>query len=310
MLCTYKNPDKSLQKVSIVSIGICCYNEEKNIGHLLKSLISQKTVFSKIKEIIIVSSSTDKTNEIVKKYQKIDRRIKLIIEMKRGGKAAAINLFLKHAIGEIIVFQSADTIPMEDTIDKIVKPFLNSRVGMTAAKVVPTNNPHSFMGFISHLLWKTHDEVSKMNPTNPKMGELIAFRLDVVREIPRHTLTDEAWIESMVKRRGLFCQYVPEAIVFNYGPETILDFIKQREKIIIGHLNLKNRTGYEPPTMNLRSLLRVLPRVISFQRREFFFTLCAMFLEFYVRLLGFYRYTKGENPYIWDIARTTKEIRI
>ena len=52
-----------------VSIGIMAYNEEKNIGNLLKTLLKQNLSF--VKEIIVVNSgSTDKTAKIVKKFTK------------------------------------------------------------------------------------------------------------------------------------------------------------------------------------------------------------------------------------------------
>ena len=50
-----------------VSVGIMAFNEEKNMGRLLKALLSQELKKVRIEEIIVVSDgSTDKTNEIVK----------------------------------------------------------------------------------------------------------------------------------------------------------------------------------------------------------------------------------------------------
>ena len=53
----------------LVSIGIMAYNEEKNISHLLDSILNQKLNSRLIKEIIVISSgSADQTNKIVKQY--------------------------------------------------------------------------------------------------------------------------------------------------------------------------------------------------------------------------------------------------
>ena len=52
-----------------ISVGIMAFNEEKNIGRLLKAILSQKLNQIKITEIIVVSDgSTDKTDEIVKNF--------------------------------------------------------------------------------------------------------------------------------------------------------------------------------------------------------------------------------------------------
>ena len=53
-----------------VTIGIPAYNEEKNIGRLLRALLRQKTNGLSIKKIIVISdASTDKTSQIVRGFK-------------------------------------------------------------------------------------------------------------------------------------------------------------------------------------------------------------------------------------------------
>ena len=79
-----------------VSIGIFVYNEEKNIRNILNALLNQNLMRISISEIVVVSSgSTDQTDEIVKDLSKRNKKIKLIVQKKREGKASAINLFLR-----------------------------------------------------------------------------------------------------------------------------------------------------------------------------------------------------------------------
>jgi len=90
-----------------ISIGICVYNEGKNIGNLLESLMQQELKNHAITEIIVVSSgSTDNTEEIVKEFSKKDDRVKLIRQEKREGKASAVNVFLEKSKEEIVVSSS------------------------------------------------------------------------------------------------------------------------------------------------------------------------------------------------------------
>ena len=117
-----------------VSIGIIAYNEEKNIKKLIQSLLNQKLKNVKIKEIIVVSSgSTDKTNKIVKDFKKV----KLIIQKKRLGKASGINQFLKAAKSKILVLSSADIIPKKKTIEKLCFPLKNKKIGICGSKPIP-----------------------------------------------------------------------------------------------------------------------------------------------------------------------------
>ncbi len=291
--------------MSTISIGVCVYNEEKNITNLLNSLLSQKTT-EPIKEIIVVSSAcSDKTDDIIENdFLKYNPRIFLIKQKKREGKASAINIFLKYASGDIMVLESGDTIPAEDTIENLTKPFKNPKTGMTGGRPIPINDSNTFMGFTVHLLWNLHHRLAL---ERPKLGELVAFRRDLVRKIPTDTAVDEAYIEALINRQGCELKYVPAAVVYNKGPETILDFLKQRRRIFAGHIHLRKTKGYAPSSMKNLKILKLMFQDIKFTPKKIAWTFGAILLEFYGRLLGSYDfYIKKENPFIWSIAKTTK----
>jgi biofilm PGA synthesis N-glycosyltransferase PgaC len=291
-----------------ISVGICAHNEERNIGKLLDALLKQESKVFNMSQILVISHSTDSTNEVVKKYKKRDSRIKLVLQKKREGKASAVNLFLKEANGDVLVLESADTLPKKLTIEKLVEPFLDSNIGMTGGRPIPTNNRRKFMGVVSYLLWKLHHEVSVADIENPKCGELIAFR-NVIRSIPSDTAVDEAWIEMAVREKGFSLRYAPDAVVYNHGPESVSDFLKQRRRIYSGHLHLKEKVGYEVSTMKFSRIFKVVPRVTGHSFKELFFFVGAVFLEVYGRFLGAYDfYIKKRNPYVWDMAASTKEV--
>jgi len=290
------------------SVGICAHNEERNIGKLLDALLGQETNVVSIIQIFVVSYSTDETNEIVEKYKRRDSRIELVLQKKREGKASAVNLFLKEATGDVLVLESADTLPKKSTIEKLVAPFLDLNVGMTGGRPIPTNNRRKFMGIVSYLLWKLHHEISAADLENPKCGEIIAFR-NIIKNIPNDTVVDEAWIEMAVRKKGFSLRYVPDAVVYNHGPESVSDFLKQRRRIYSGHLHLKKEVGYEVSTMKFSKILRVMPRIIGHSLKELFFFVGAVFLEVYGRFLGAYDfYIKKRNPYVWDMAASTKDV--
>jgi biofilm PGA synthesis N-glycosyltransferase PgaC len=291
-----------------VSIGICAHNEANNIGKLLDALLVQENKVARILQILVISCSNDGTDEIVKRYQKKDSRVRLIIQSKRDGKAAAVNLFLNYATAEVLVLESADTLPEKWTIDKLVEPFLNPKVGMTGGRPIPTNNMNELMGYVSHMLWKVHHEVSLAYPDNPKCGEIIAFRNNI-EKIPVDTAVDEASIEQVDKQLGFSLRYAMDAIVYNHGPETVSDFLKQRRRIYSGHLYLKKNSDYTVSTMKTKNLLKVMPKVIEADVRRFPFFVSALILECYGRLLGTYDfYIKKRNPYVWDMVKSTKEL--
>jgi len=296
-----------MKEVLSVSVGICAYNEQANIGDLLTSLQLQKTNKVKIIQIVVVSSaSTDRTDEIVEGFSRADRRIHLVREGERRGKSSAVNLFLRAAAGDVCVLVSADTILPNNSIECLCLPFLDQEVGMTGGRPVPVNDPATFMGFVDHLIWRLAHELSLVSP---KLGEFIAFR-NIIDSIPEQSAVDEASIEAKVKEKGYRLQYVPEALVYNKGPENISDYLRQRRRIYAGHLHLRRSTGYEVSSMSSLKLLRLLIGCVEPTWRSILWTPAAVLLEFYSRLLGLYDfYVVKRNPYIWDIARSTKALR-
>lgn len=291
-----------------VTIGICAYNEEKNIGKLLQSLLNQKTIEEiHIREILVVSSaSKDRTDEIVNNFMSTDKRIHLLIQEKREGKASAVNFILKNATCDIIVLASADILLLEYTIEKLVLPFFDETIGMTGGHPIPIDKKNTFIGFAVHLLWDLHH---KLALKEPKLGEIIAFR-NIIRKIPVDTAVDEAAIEAIIRKNGLKLHYVAEALIYNKGASNVDDFLRQRRRIYAGHLHLKKNSGYAASSMSITNLGAIILETLSLNPKVIFWTGGAIVLEFYGRLLGMYDfYIVKKNPYVWEIAKTTKDIK-
>ena len=50
-----------------MTLGICAYNEEKNIERTIRSIFRQKGRIAEVADVLVVSSgSTDGTNDIVR----------------------------------------------------------------------------------------------------------------------------------------------------------------------------------------------------------------------------------------------------
>jgi cellulose synthase/poly-beta-1,6-N-acetylglucosamine synthase-like glycosyltransferase len=302
--------DKKKERFEMLncSIGIMAHNEEANIEQLLDALLAQRLSVCSIKEIFVVASGcTDRTEEIARDYSRKDERINLLVQENREGKASAINLFLSQAQGEIIVLESADTIPQANTIENLVTPFLDPQVGMTGGHPLPINNSNNFIGFTVNLLWKLHHRISL---NHPKMGEIVAFRKNIVKEIPPDTAVDEASTEAIITRAGYRLKYAGDAVVYNKGPENIKDFLKQRRRITAGHLYVKWAQGYSVSTTSWRHILMPFLKEIKWLGKEPLWALGAVLLEVLGRSMGYYDfYVRKQNPLIWDISASTKNLK-
>jgi cellulose synthase/poly-beta-1,6-N-acetylglucosamine synthase-like glycosyltransferase len=285
------------------AVGVMAYNEEANIANVLERLLQQKTSRVKVREIIVVASGcTDNTVAIARRFEGPDSLIRVLEQPRREGKASAINLFLQHTNAEIVMLVNGDNLPREDTVENMVAPFHDPEIGMTGGHAVPLNTTDYFMGFAVNLLWSLHDEIARHNP---KLGEVVAWRRSI-GFIPRETAVDELSLEMLVTEQGFELSYQPEAIVYNRGPETVSDFLKQRRRIHAGHLQVLNTHGYRAATLDGATIVRALLSKAKWEARWLTWTAGTVALEVIGRTLGSLDFYTKKKHTVWQRVDTTK----
>jgi cellulose synthase/poly-beta-1,6-N-acetylglucosamine synthase-like glycosyltransferase len=281
------------------------YNEEHNIVRALHAVLNQRLSQSSVVEIIVVASGcTDRTVDLAEEVARAHPIIRVEAQAKRLGKAAAINRLIQLARGEVILLVGADTLPDPTAFEHLVKPFEDAGVGMTGGRVVPLNDPRTFLGLTIQILWRVHH---RMAMRWPKLGELVAFR-NVVAELPVNTATDEVALEALISALGYRLVYTPDAVVYNRGPETLGEFLVQRRRIFAGHLHIAATYGYMAASMHPSHL--ILLAAEAFNRYSFllFLLLGAAMLEVWARLLGTTDFILGHRFHIWPSVPSTKRV--
>ena len=290
-----------------VTVGICAYNEEKIIGQSIESIFKQKLEGISVKEIIVVSSgSTDGTDDIVRFYQAEHPELVLIRQEKREGKNSAINCYLDAKSCDVVVMLNADNVMAnEDTLQHLVEPFFNEKMGMVGGHPVPTNDRTDKVGFATHTLWSMHHNVALIHP---KIGELVAFR-DIGTRLTVDQQSDEDLIRMNLEKEGFECAYAPEAIVLNRGPETEEDFLKQRIRVNIGECVMKQKHNYSIPSWDKKILMKAAVSTVRDMGFHPFKLLYAMRLEMKSRRIAQRHVADGKHDMnIWDPVASTKKL--
>ena len=290
------------------SVGIMAYNEEANIAQTLSAVLNQQGPSMLIEEIIVIASGcTDRTVPIVAEIALKESRVRLCTQEKREGKASAINLFLKEATSEIVILIGADVIPEDGAIESLCAPFKDPTIGMVGGRPVPINDPATFMGHTVHLLWRLHDRVARVTP---KLGEVIAFR-NVISGIPTNSAVDEISIQALISQLGYKLIYEPHSVVYNKGPVTLRDYLKQRRRIYAGHLKVRAQQNYEASTMKVSPIARQLIACRDFTMsnpKQALWTFGAICLEGVARMQGNYDFWRKREHHIWQMVDSTKNL--
>jgi len=202
------------------------------------------------------------------------------------------------------VLESGDTLPHENTIENLVRVFHDPTIGMTGAHKIPVNTPDHLVGLFTHLRLRMEHELCM---DIPRLGEMIAFRR-VLDQLPSDVAMDEAFVEAIVIEHDLRVIYSPDAIVYNTGPDTVGDFVRQRRRNHAGHLYLQHKYGHQVSSLQNNRVAKIALREAWGAVRLVYTLFFLAVLEGWSRVLGWYDYAiKRDRHVVWDMAMTQKQ---
>lgn len=279
-----------------VTIGIPAYNEEKNIGKLLKKLSKEKFEFKLDTIIVVASGCTDKTEIIVEKFAKKNKKIKLLSEKIRRGKTTAINLILKNTNSKIIVFVDGDNLHKFGSINRLVGKFSDKEIGAASCRQVSLESEKTLFGYISHLIWNLHHSYCLIEPKIS--GELCAIRKGIVPNIPNNIINDDGYFTAIMRRNGWKIIYVPQALVYLTKKNNLFTHIKKRRRIARGYQQLRELKL--DVCIPLKAMFKLTAKEICREPQNIFKILIAVGLEVIINILAYYDSARGHIPYCWE----------
>lgn len=132
-----------------VSIIIPTFNRANLLKNAIKSILKQD--YKKIIEIIIVDDhSNDETIKIITNFKRIDKRIKIIENIKHYGLPLCRNIGLSHAKGDLIFFSEDDLILSKNTIRELVNTYnvfsmkYKFKIGGVAPRIILISKNRSY----------------------------------------------------------------------------------------------------------------------------------------------------------------------
>ena len=260
-----------------ISILIPIYNEENYIANCIDSILQSDYDKSSMEVILIDGGSSDKTLEIIHKYQNKYNFIKLLNNEKKI-VPIAMNLGIKESIGDYIIRLDAHATYPKDYFSKLIE-YHQKLDADNIGSIIMTNVKN-----------KTKISSAIRNVLSDKLGVGSSFRtgIDKIKEVDtvpfgcfkRETFkkfgvyneklarNQDIELNKRIKNGGGKIYIIPEIQCTYYARETFFDFMKNNFNN--GRWNIL--TPFYTNTINSLSLRHFIPMLFVFW---LFFSLCC-----------------------------------
>ena len=253
-----KRVNRHVQKrenVPNVTLLICAYNEEKIIEKKIRSSLKLDYPSGKLKIVVASDGSTDRTNDIVKKYS--DERLLFLIDYpERQGKIGVINKTIPKLKSEIIIFSDANTICEKNIIRKLVRNFNDKSVGAVSADVVLQNDETTYGKseslYYLYERWIQRNE-SKFNSAIGTDGGLYAIRKKLFIPTASNIILDDFVISMNIAKNGYRVIFDEEAVGYEKNKISYKEEFLRKSRVVAGAIqSIMLKEGI--PSIKLRRL--------------------------------------------------------
>lgn len=214
------------------TILVAAHNEAGTINAKLDSLLGQTYPQAHFDVLVLSDGSTDGTVEAVKAYA--NPRLQ-VLDLPRGGKAAALNAGVMASTSDVIVFSDADNEWEPDTLAKLLAPFQSERVGAVSGRIVIRKKKDKLgMGDWLYRRYESllRDAETRLGSAVSADGGIFAIRRALYDGLP-NDVTDDFYISTAAIQAGKALYFQPEAIACDEGLEHAEGQYRRRVRVTV-----------------------------------------------------------------------------
>jgi len=224
-----------------VSIVLAVHNGASMIRGQLNRLLSFDYPKHLMNLIVVSDGSTDGTDEVLKSIR--HTAVKAIHYTERRGKAAAVNLGVEHAIGEIVLFVDIRPRPAPNSLKLLVSNFADPTVGCVTGELVLLEENHSASArAVGGLYWRYEQWIrmceSQVDSPMGVYGGFYAIRRELIRPLPEGTILDDMMQPLNVIRQGYRSVIDVRARVHDIWPKSLRDEFNRKVRTLAGNFQL------------------------------------------------------------------------
>jgi len=284
----------------MISVIITTKNEAKTLEKAIEVILKQNL---KDEYEILVIGPDKETQKIVQNFFQYPR-VKYLKDQGRG-KPVALNLGFQKAKGNILVLTDGDVWVGQNSLNALLTPFQDDRVGAVTGRPISINSKDNLFGFWSHFLTNAAHQWRLKGGDFPCSGYLYAFR-DIIKRVPKDVFAEDGIITQMVREKGYRIIYAPEAEVYVKYPDDFKDWLKQKVRSAGGYVQKQSR-GERNVFQEIASGLKLFftyPKTF----KEYWWTILLYLARLYLWLRIFWRIKirKEEFKNVWRRIESTK----
>lgn len=296
----------------MIDAVITSFKEPKTIGKAIEGFLNQDI---DEKMTITVSAPDKETLDVVKKYQRKYKNIKIFKDPGKG-KSYALNLLIPKLKGRIIVFSDGDIYVKNNSLKYLLELFNDEKVGCVTGRPVSMDSKNNMFGYWSHLLCDAgaHEARLKRAKKNEFLecsGYYWGFRNKVIGKFPLDVAEDTI-VPLLFRNKGYGIGYAPKAIVYVSFPKNLRDFINQKKRTAKGHESLSKYFDVKkiPRTKSFTNELKEGYKALLYPRnmKEIIYTAALFPIRLYIWMLVFYQTKIKKEAYqdAWERVESAR----
>jgi len=212
--------DTQLPSVTVV---IAAHNESAVIARKLENCLDIDYPRDRLDVLVVSDGSDDGTDEVAREFR--DPRVRLIRQEPRRGKAAALNLGIGEAKGDLVLFTDADVIVAPDALRQMAARFNESSVGAVHAHYHRLNKEGSpAEGIFDRYEAVVKELEGKLGAMVGAYGWALMLRRSLCTELPVDTILDDFVLGIQPFRSGFDVVYEPHALCWTEVEKERIEF--------------------------------------------------------------------------------------
>ena len=282
----------------MITVGVPCYNEARNLQALLDDLAAQE-LNDELEIIIVDDASDDDTLLIAESFASRDHRARVHRHTERRGSTAGWNSVFELARGDALVRLDGDVRLDRNVVGALAAPLLShpDQPRLSYCAVVPRDPPTTWVARGTGFIYRYIDRQNQMSRATPEsllcavLGATRGFYADF--RIPSTIVANDYFTARTANRQRVPVEIV-DAVATIKPASTLADFQRQARRMAGAHKQIDEALGNSP-----RDKFASLPAIVLEAVRDPLGA--ASFLQLRREIRG-----GASNETAWEIAESTK----